>query len=103
MLGFRDELRREKIEKKHNQTTLAAALKQVFGQDLGVRCVLLPDGSSRPHGPQGPLGLEEGGMVATALRDLGAQVITVEQLPQGEVAEGEQAGQPGEPPPEEAT
>jgi crotonobetainyl-CoA:carnitine CoA-transferase CaiB-like acyl-CoA transferase len=42
-------------------------------------------------------------MVATALRDLGAQVITVEQLPQGEAAEGEQAGQPGEPPPEEAT
>jgi hypothetical protein len=103
VLGFRDELRREKIEKKHNQTTLAAALKQVFGQDLGVRCVLLPDGSSRAHGPQGTLGLEEGGMVATALRDLGAQVITVKQLPQGEAAEGEQAGQPGEPPPEEAT
>jgi len=103
VLGFRDELRREKIEKKHNQTTLAAALKQVFGQDLGVRCVLLPDQSGRRHGPQGPLGLEEGGMVATALRDLGAQVITVEQLPQGEAAEGEQAGQPGEPPPEEVT
>ncbi|HEX9676442.1 MAG TPA: DNA polymerase III subunit gamma/tau [Anaerolineales bacterium] len=103
VLGFRDELRREKIEKKHNQTTLAAALKQVFGQDLGVRCVLVADGSSRAHGPQGPLGLEEGGMVATALRDLGAQVITVEQLPQGEAAEGEQAGQPGEPPPEGAT
>jgi DNA polymerase-3 subunit gamma/tau len=100
VLGFRDELRREKIEKKHNQTTLAAALKQVFGQDLGVRCVLLPDGSSRAHGP---LGLEEGGMVATALRDLGAQVITVEQLPRGEAAEGDQAGQPGEPSPEEAT
>jgi len=103
VLGFRDELRREKIEKKHNQTTLAAALKQVFGQDLGVRCVLLPDGSSRAQASQGPLGLEEGGMVATALRDLGAQVITVEQLPQGEAAEGEQAGPPGEPPPEEAT
>ncbi|HJX40738.1 MAG TPA: DNA polymerase III subunit gamma/tau [Anaerolineales bacterium] len=103
VLGFRDELRREKIEKKHNQTTLAAALKQVFGQDLGVRCVLVADGTSRVHDPQGPLGLEEGGMVATALRDLGAQVITVEQLPQGEAAEGEQAGQPGEPPPEEAT
>ena len=103
VLGFRDELRREKIEKKHNQTTLAAALKQVFGQDLGVRCVLLPGSSSRAHAPQSPLGLEEGGMVATALRDLGAQVITVEQLPQGEAAEGEQAGQPGEPPPEEAT
>jgi DNA polymerase-3 subunit gamma/tau len=103
VLGFRDELRREKIEKKHNQTTLAAALKQVFGQDLGVRCVLVADGTSRVYGPQGPLGLEEDGMVATALRDLGAQVITVEQLPQGEAAEGEQAGQPGEPPPEEAT
>ena len=103
VLGFRDELRREKIEKKHNQTTLAAALKQVFGQDLGVRCVLLPGSSSRAHAPQSPLGLEEGGMVATALRDLGAQVITVEQLPQGEAAEGEQAGQPGEPPSEEPT
>jgi crotonobetainyl-CoA:carnitine CoA-transferase CaiB-like acyl-CoA transferase len=42
-------------------------------------------------------------MVATALRDLGAQVITVEQLPRGEAAEGDQAGQPGEPSPEEAT
>jgi DNA polymerase-3 subunit gamma/tau len=89
VLGFRDELRREKIEKKHNQATLTAALKEVFGQELGLRCVLLPDRGGRGSGA---LGLEEGGMVATALRDLGAQVVTVEQLP-AEQAPAEDGGQ----------
>jgi DNA polymerase-3 subunit gamma/tau len=101
VLGFRSELRREKIEKKHNQATLAAALKQVFGQELGVRCIMLHDGGGRVGDPPASLALEEGGMVATALRDLGAQVVTVEPVPPSETQDTEPPD-PGQFPEQEA-
>lgn len=89
VLGFRSELRREKIEKRHNLSTLAAALQDVFGQELGIRCVLMQDWRAQPGSSQAALTLEEGGMVATALRDLGAQVVTVEPLPEAEPEQGD--------------
>ncbi len=61
VLGFRSALLREKIEKRHNQDTLAEALRAVFGQELGVRCVMMADWRGGPIGPQAGLGLEEGG------------------------------------------
>jgi DNA polymerase-3 subunit gamma/tau len=93
VLGFRSELRREKIEKKHNQTTLMAALKEVFGQELGLRCVMLTERGSAARGSPESLALEEGGMVATALRDLGAHVVTVEPVSSGEAPAGPNPGE----------
>ncbi len=71
VLGFQSDLLREKMEKGHNQEIVSKSLGEVLDVELGVRCVLLQDwGSERSTVP-----LPEGGMVAAALRDLGAEVI----------------------------
>ena len=81
ILGFRSDLLREKMEKGHNLSSLSASLEEVFGQPIGIRCVLLDQWGDRTDPTGDALSLEEGGMVATALRDLGAQVVDVEPLP----------------------
>ncbi len=71
VLGFKSDLLREKMEKGHNQEIVSESLGEVLDAQLGVRCVLLQDwGSDRSTVP-----LPEGGMVAAALRDLGAEVV----------------------------
>ena len=72
VLGFQSDLLREKMEKGHNQQIVSEALGQVMDTELEVRSVLLQDwGGDRSTAPP----LPEGGMVAAALRDLGAEVI----------------------------
>jgi DNA polymerase-3 subunit gamma/tau len=74
ILGFKSDLLREKMEKGHNQEIVSESLGEVLDAELGVRCVLLQDwGSDQSTAPTVPL--PEGGMVAAALRDLGAEVI----------------------------
>ena len=80
-LGFRSDLLREKMEKDQNVANAQQALQQVMGYPIKLRCVLLS--SSRPVDQPGetPPDIEEGGMVATAMRDFGAQVVDVEKTP----------------------
>jgi DNA polymerase-3 subunit gamma/tau len=70
VLGFKSDLLREKMEKGHNQEIVSESLSAVLDTELGVRCVLLQDWGS----DQSAVPLPEGGMVAAALRDLGAEV-----------------------------
>jgi len=74
-------LLREKMESKATVALVRQCLEEVFGAPLGVRCVL-----SRAWKPEGEAespaeSIEDGGMVATAVRDLGAQVVDVKPLP----------------------
>ena len=74
VLGFKSDLLREKMEKGHNQELVIESLGEVLDSTLGVRCVLLQDwGDDRSTAPTVPL--PEGGMVAAAVRELGAEVI----------------------------
>ncbi|MGD8555550.1 MAG: hypothetical protein PVJ32_08945, partial [Anaerolineales bacterium] len=53
-----------------------AALQDVFGGGLKLRCVVI--GKERLEAvDEASAPVEEGGMVATAVRDLGAQVVEV--------------------------
>ena len=62
------------MEKGHNQEIVSECLSEVLDVELGVRSVLLQDwGSDWSTAPTVPL--PEGGMVAAALRDLGAEVV----------------------------
>jgi DNA polymerase-3 subunit gamma/tau len=72
VLGFQSDLLRDKMEKGHNLKLVTDALGEVLGNPLGVRCVLLVDWGNDTSAPPP---MEEGGMVATAIRDLGAQVV----------------------------
>ncbi len=83
VLGFKSDLLREKMEKGHNQEIVSESLSEVLDSKLGVRCVLLQDwGDDRSTAPAVPL--PEGGMVAAAVRELGAELI--DYGPESEVA-----------------
>src|SRR3990170_3778585 len=81
VLGFRSDLLREKMEKGQNLVVVSATLQQVFQEPMGVRCVLLGEGGRDDARLTAPPALEDGGMVATALKDLGAHVVDVTPEP----------------------
>jgi DNA polymerase-3 subunit gamma/tau len=87
VLGFSSDLLREKMEKGPNLECVREALREVTGMDLGVRCVLAKGGptphkgSAQPDNPSVASPVEDGGIVATAVRDLGAQVVDIRPLP----------------------
>jgi DNA polymerase-3 subunit gamma/tau len=79
VLGFQSDLLREKMEKGHNAELIMEALEEVLGGPLEVRCVLIEEWEAKTTTAAPPV--QEGGMVAMALRDLGGQVVDFEQLP----------------------
>jgi DNA polymerase III subunit gamma/tau len=86
VLAFSSDLLREKMEKGHNLACVQEALQEVMGEPLGVRCVLarepaVKQAAREAEGTRPAEPVEEGGMVATAIRDLGAQVMDVKPLP----------------------
>ena len=81
IIGFSSDLLREKMEKGHNLSVACEAIQEVLGEEISLRCVLSETwtGSIGESNPSAPM--KEGGMVSTAIRDLGAQVVDVEPLP----------------------
>lgn len=80
-LGFRSDLLRDKMEKDQNAANAQKALQQVLGYPIQLRCVLLSNLKAENQLDENPPDMEEGGMVATAVRDFGAQVVDVENSP----------------------
>lgn len=80
-IGFRSDLLREKMEKGHNISMASKALEETLGLSMGIRCVLTDSWMPGRGGLDKPPPIEDGGMVATAVQDLGAQVVDVEKLP----------------------
>ena len=82
VIGFESDLLREKMENGSKLDITRQALHDVFGEAVEVRTALThawePD-ESKPQSGSPPI--EDDGMVATAVRDLGAQVVDVENLP----------------------
>ncbi len=81
VIGFSSDLLREKMEKEHNLRVAIKSLEQVFGTSLVFRCVLTETWQSGEYETQVPAPMADQGMVATALRELGAQVVDVERMP----------------------
>ncbi len=81
VLGFQSDLLREKMEKGHNLTRVQEALEQVFGRPIRVRCMLIQKWAGRRAGAVESPSMEDEGMVATAVRDLGAQVVEIKPVP----------------------
>ncbi len=93
VIGFSSDLLREKMEKEHNIDIVCKALKQVCGVTLGLRCLLTESWQDgRRSEEEAPPPMEDDGMVATAIRELGAQVVEVEQWPPDQRAAGNQPG-----------
>ena len=71
-LGFASDVIRSKMEKSENLEVVISVLKQVFKRDIIVRCVTLTGKRSTP-----PPGVDSDGMVASALRDLGGEIVDI--------------------------
>ncbi len=81
VLGFASDLLREKMEKGHSLARAQEALQEVFGQRVEIRPALTSGAASPEKTEPAPGLLQENGMVATALRDLGAHVVDVRPVP----------------------
>ena len=80
VIGFPTEILREKMEKGHSLTHARRAIEQALGLPLEVRCVLLgQDAGGDEPTPTQPM--EDDGMVATAVRELGGHVVAVSPAP----------------------
>ena len=78
VLGFASDLLREKMEKEQNLQIARTAIEETLNVPLGIRCVLTEKWKQGERSDSPPP-VEDGGMVATAMRDLGAQVSEVTQ------------------------
>jgi DNA polymerase-3 subunit gamma/tau len=82
VIGFSSDLLREKMEKEHNLSIASLALEEVCQAGLGLRCLLTEAWrGGKNSAADAPTPMESNGMVATAIRELGAQVVEVEQWP----------------------
>lgn len=79
VLGFASDLLREKMEKGHSLSLAREALEEVLGNRVEVRSALT-SGPEAANGDALPEMMQDDGMVATALRDLGGQVVDVKPV-----------------------
>jgi DNA polymerase III subunit gamma/tau len=71
ILGFNGEFAKSKMEQGDNLEILQQAMQQVMGESVPVRCVL-------SAGKSIPADVDNDGMVATALRDLGGEIVDIQ-------------------------
>ncbi len=72
-LGFNGDFAKTKMEKGDNVQVTCQALSQLIGKDVPVRCFIASGGKGTL-----PPEVESDGMVATALRDLGGEVVDIQ-------------------------
>jgi DNA polymerase-3 subunit gamma/tau len=73
VIGFASDLLREKMDKGETLKEVSTALEHVLGRPMGVQCVLSDNWDQAEPAPGDPV-MEDGGMVDTAVRELGAEV-----------------------------
>ena len=71
-LGFASDVLRFQMEKSNNLEIVQAVLKQVLKMDVQIRCFTASGKQTTP-----PPGVDSDGMVASALRDLGGEIVDV--------------------------
>lgn len=81
IIGFSSDLLREKMEKDRNLSVAKEAFEEVFGREMRLRCVLSKAYMKDERREDAMPPIDEKGMVATAIRELGGEVVDVDQLP----------------------
>ncbi len=71
-LGFASDVLKFQMEKSSNMEVVLGVLRQVFSQEVGLHCITLSGKRTTP-----PPGVDSDGMVASALRDLGGEIVDV--------------------------
>ncbi len=71
-LGFASDVLRFQMEKSNNLEIVQGVLKQLLKMDIQIRCFTVSGKQNTP-----PPGVDSDGMVASALRDLGGEIVDV--------------------------
>jgi len=72
-LGFSTDVLKAKLEVKETQDVVRTVLNTVLGQEIQIRSVTLSGKRTSP-----PSGVDSDGMVASALRDLGGEIVDLQ-------------------------
>lgn len=75
VLGFASDLLKSKMENTEHQEITEAALKEILGNEVPIRCVVT---AAARRGGRDLGGLDAEGIVAVALRDLGGEIVDVQ-------------------------
>ncbi len=76
VLGFATEIIKSKMEKPEHLEHVTEVLEKILGVDVGVQCVVSSTVQGGRHNNLG--GLEADGMVASAIRDLGGEIVDIQ-------------------------
>jgi len=71
LLGFKGEFAKSKMEQGENIEVLNQVLEQILGETMPIRCVMSVGGEL-------PGDIDQDGMVASALRDLGGEIVDIQ-------------------------
>jgi DNA polymerase-3 subunit gamma/tau len=71
ILGFNGEFAKSKMEQGENLEILRRVMEQVLGEAMPVRCIM-------STGSELPEDIDQDGMVASALRDLGGEIVDIQ-------------------------
>jgi DNA polymerase-3 subunit gamma/tau len=88
VIGFASDLLREKMDKGETLEQVSTALEHVLGRPMGVQCVLSKNWDQAEPAPGDPV-MENGGMVDTAVRELGAEVSELDSGAGSSAEQGE--------------
>lgn len=73
ILGFASDILKNQMSKKENLTLVQSVISQVMQEELTVRCII-----NLARSTEIPPGVEDDGMVAAALRDLGGEIVDIQ-------------------------
>jgi len=73
VLGFASDVVKDKMEKDDAKNTVQGVVQQLLNQDVIIRCFTISGKHTTP-----PPGVDSDGMVASALRDLGGEIVDVQ-------------------------
>lgn len=73
VLGFNSDFSRAKMEKAEHRDVVQQVLAEIFNVEVPVRCIVAPGKKGSP-----PPDIDGDGMVATALRDLGGEIVDIQ-------------------------
>jgi DNA polymerase III subunit gamma/tau len=73
VLGFASDVLKNQMSKKENLALVQEAVSQVLGKDIAIRCVI-----NTVKRNAIPADVDDNGMVAAALRDLGGEIVDVQ-------------------------
>ncbi len=71
ILGFNGEFAKSKMEQGDNLDILSRVMERVLGESMPVRCIMSTSGEI-------PEDIDQDGMVASALRDLGGEIVDIQ-------------------------